>query len=539
MSYVVPNSQVQLFKGVPLNKDSEDTIYFSSVKEQDNYFNSAVTATFSASNFAFIKKDKQTIRVDAGYSDVYQSNYLRFNNTESGNKWFYAFITDVIYVNDGVTEIQYEIDVMQTWLPNVDYVLTQCYVDREHSSTDVFGENILNEGLDLGELIDEQIHELNFTPKYLAVMLAANDSIIPLIPTVVYNSYYDLIPCGYIIVLFDMGSESSLQTLPKFVSDASLTGNIMGCYTIPTGILSEVDLGAFELTTDTTTYNAVYVKAIVADKETITIGRFADNVGHIDGYAPKNKKLFTFPYNRLLVTNSKGSQEEFKFENFKVGSDENAIEFMRYASLTPPMTACIIPKDYADRNGGASTFHDGCKLKNKISMSISAVGGYTSDLYQANLMQQLPNVLSTVSGIAGASVTGGLSLVGTIQGGSQLISQLGQNDASTTKNSNPDNIDVANSLVSFDFFRRTIKASTAERIDNYFNAYGYRTDAIKVPNINARQGWTYTKTSGANFRSVRVPAGDMVLIHKKFDSGVRFHKNASTIGYTNRENPTL
>jgi len=46
----------------------------------------------------------------------YDCNYLCFQNGGFGNKWLYAFISDILYINENCTAITFEIDVMQTWL---------------------------------------------------------------------------------------------------------------------------------------------------------------------------------------------------------------------------------------------------------------------------------------------------------------------------------------------------------------------------------------------------------------------------------------
>ena len=38
---------------------------------------------------------------------------MMFQNSAYGDKWFYAFITSVEYVNDVTSNISFEIDVMQ------------------------------------------------------------------------------------------------------------------------------------------------------------------------------------------------------------------------------------------------------------------------------------------------------------------------------------------------------------------------------------------------------------------------------------------
>lgn len=55
------------------------------------------------------------MRVEKKAEDLYDCNYLAFQNTSFGSKWFYAFITSVEYVNNITSEITFEIDVLQTY----------------------------------------------------------------------------------------------------------------------------------------------------------------------------------------------------------------------------------------------------------------------------------------------------------------------------------------------------------------------------------------------------------------------------------------
>ena len=78
-------------------------------------------------------------------------NYMAFENTAFAGHMFYAFITDVAYVNNKTCEIFYELDVMQTFL--FDAHLEECWVVREHSASDSLGEHILSEPVDPGPVI--------------------------------------------------------------------------------------------------------------------------------------------------------------------------------------------------------------------------------------------------------------------------------------------------------------------------------------------------------------------------------------------------
>lgn len=93
------------------------------------------------------------MRVGLSADACYDCNYLMFQNSGFGSKWFYAFITSVEYVNNAVTEISFEIDVMQTWFFN--YSVGECFIEREHSASDEIGENLVPETVNVGEYVLE------------------------------------------------------------------------------------------------------------------------------------------------------------------------------------------------------------------------------------------------------------------------------------------------------------------------------------------------------------------------------------------------
>ena len=128
----------------------EHTIYFNNRQTQATYFAARTLYDLTAQSYQRVQKGKMRVKVNA--ENLYNANYLMFQNAAFGNKWFYAFITAVEYINDAVSEITFEIDVMQTWLEGtgLDYVLEECYVEREHTQTDVLFENLVEEHIDFG-----------------------------------------------------------------------------------------------------------------------------------------------------------------------------------------------------------------------------------------------------------------------------------------------------------------------------------------------------------------------------------------------------
>ena len=145
--YIEPSTNIRLLSNVPLDNTYEHTIYFSNLTQQYNYF--AGLTKHNLTNYTYQRVQRGTSRVQKPAEQCYDCNYMMFQNASYGNKWFYAFITGVEYINNETCEISFELDVMQTWF--FEHTPQECFVEREHSATDAIGDNILDEGLNLGK----------------------------------------------------------------------------------------------------------------------------------------------------------------------------------------------------------------------------------------------------------------------------------------------------------------------------------------------------------------------------------------------------
>ena len=129
MTAVTPDSTIRLLK-CPIKLDDRNQLTFSSTAEQLTYFQSLPYLTDA--NMTYIRKDG-VIRVGTNsssvdYEDLLQYNYVMYQNTHYDSKWFYAYITDVKYINDGCTELSIETDVFQTW--SFDATFKQSFIER-------------------------------------------------------------------------------------------------------------------------------------------------------------------------------------------------------------------------------------------------------------------------------------------------------------------------------------------------------------------------------------------------------------------------
>ena len=80
-----------------------------------------------------------------------------------------------------------------------------------------------------------------------------------------------------------------------------------------------------------------------------------------------------------------------------------------------------------------------------------------------------------------------------------------------------------------------IEKQFAKIIDDYWFMYGYPIHALHVPNLHARETFTYIKTQGVNVNSV---VENMYLreIKQMFDAGITFWTNGDRIGEYGRSN---
>ena len=127
---ITPITNVRLLK-VPLHLDNKNQLTFSNATAQYNYFNSL--NYIDIDNCAYQRKNS-IIRYPAHIDTILEYNYCMYQNENYGNKWFYAYVVNMDYVNDGMTEIQIETDVFQTWQFDLNY--KQCFVEREMINTD-------------------------------------------------------------------------------------------------------------------------------------------------------------------------------------------------------------------------------------------------------------------------------------------------------------------------------------------------------------------------------------------------------------------
>ena len=151
MAYIAPNSTIRFHKNIVLDDTYDHTYYFDTIAAQNTFFSDSTKVLFQLDNYSYQRHTSNSLRIARPAEDVMNCSYISFKNSAFEDKWFYAFLTNYEYVNNSTTIIYYEIDVMQTFMFDIEW--KQCYIERQHTITDNIGDNTIEENLPIGEYI--------------------------------------------------------------------------------------------------------------------------------------------------------------------------------------------------------------------------------------------------------------------------------------------------------------------------------------------------------------------------------------------------
>lgn len=553
---IEPKTDIRLLSNVPLDSTYNHTIRFKSVTEQSTYFANKTKHPLTKQTYQRINRGYARIGLPA--DECYDCNYMMFRNTAYGSKWFYAFINSVEYVNDGSCTITFTIDVMQTWW--FDFTIRQSMVIREHSATDEAGDNILPEPVKLGEYVQASGGSTNIL-KNLAVILAICDQQETFVGNVFEGTFSG---CAY--YAYNIGSAPDVEALKVKVLDYTQSpDSIVGMWMCPLMFVGTLD--SDHRMTQT-------AKGSSYDSEKGDITPLTPSTSSLNGYKPKNNKLFTYPYNYLQLDNGCDNSLVLRYEFFEDLSPMYRIEGTRNA----PVKACVYPTHY---KGSKSEPY----RMESLNMASYPMCSWNNDAYKVWLAQNsYINNVKMAQTVVNSVVQGAGSLAGfsTSLQNAKIVGETSKDSQRVIENNaynslgtglvgaimNPANEYVNQSLndysasIQADLFRGTLGNSNllvaqgenklfyrrmcipyeyARSIDNFFTMYGYAQNRMKQPNVCSGNGlrphWNYIQTSGAVARG-SVPAPDLQLICKIFDSGITFWENGEEIGnYTFDNSP--
>lgn len=145
--YIIPQGTVYLCNNIPFNASYDDTRLFNSAEQQMQYFLNRTVKTLT--NYSIVKERQGAIKVQGKVGDYYNINYMYFKNSNFSNKIFYCFVNSCEYLAPETTLLNFQIDVMQTWM--FDLNIEPSMVDREHVEDDGLFKHLEDEGLEINE----------------------------------------------------------------------------------------------------------------------------------------------------------------------------------------------------------------------------------------------------------------------------------------------------------------------------------------------------------------------------------------------------
>ena len=610
--YIYPDTIIKILKNVPLDPTYDHTIYWDvehpeqGKQAQATYFSSKAKYTFDNQTYQRLQRGWMYIGRKA--DDLYDCNYIMFQNHAYGNKWFYAFLKGVEYENDHTSRVEFQIDVMQTWM--FDYQLDQCFVEREHSATDGLFENIVTEDINIGnEYISNQVVHFDMNDMNLCILanrkLAGIEQTPPskiinriMMPLRIYDDIavkeenISLIDTTLnyfnendIICIYQYPSVFYTHEFPEMTVDSIIITGADWCRANVIGVaIEENELVGYQIYFGTDTDHIFTVTGNTATVSTINTidiqftpsvpfeagGIPSGTIIHkvqdsypikvkyksiqmnttINGYTPKNKKLYSYPFSKLIVSNNSGQTAEYKWEYLSVLQEQGVLKSIfafRGAIVSTPSVLCYpteyrgVPNDY-DSGIAYSNFPQCCWsgdvfkawwAQNKASFVTStltsvlssATGGVMAGV-KANHFTGNQNVQF---GATMGAVSAGLGIASTIANSVAKIEDIKNTPSQTHGQAQTDSLNPALGRVRFTFYVSTINAQYARIVDDYFERYGYATKRNKIPNRNVRPHWTFTKTIGCTLTG-SIPADDATAICEIYNNGITFWANGSEVG---------
>lgn len=517
---IIPTSNIILLK-TPFEMDERNQLTFSNKESQFNYFNSLPKLEYH--NCTYQRKEG-VIRylTDNGlaYEDLLEYNYCMYQNEAYSNKWFYAYIDNIEYKNDGMSEVSITTDAFQTWQFDISY--KRSFVEREHVNDDTIGLHTFPELLEHGEYTNAQ-NKTDFTYMEDSYIIIALNK--PFISTSqreynLYNGVYS----GLIYYLFKDTTNptySKEENANAFLNRLDSDGHgeyVESMFIIPSNfaptnllhvVLFDGHVGYLLDNSD----SAYLIK-------TITISR-PTHVG--TNYVPKNNKLFCYPYNYIVVSNNVGNSAEYHYEQF---TNPSSIQFKVYGTISPGCSIKAIPLNYKRINENYEESINGAK----IPVCSWSSDTYTNWLTQNSVNFALSDVKSGMNIIKGAVTLNPNSIINGIMGVAEKQAQIYEHAFVPNQakgNTNSSDIIFSTDNSDFNLYYVTIKNEYCEMIDNFFSMFGYKVNLLKVPSITGRSNWNYVKTVDINITG-DFPQADLQTIKDMFNKGCTFWHNPET-----------
>ena len=569
MANFTPTGQIKIGR-VPFDNSYKHTMTFANAEAQRAYMASAMEQNLSQGGYTYVRANN-AIRVPYNAESLYTYNYCMYQNANYGNKWFYAFIVDINYLNEGTTELVLELDVLQTWY--FDYTLVEGYVEREHVNDDTIGAH-LNPEPEFPFNIKVKSRKFDQRMRDCWIIVQTNayphfdQTIKPTGTDAKTGGFYQRMYSGCKYYAFDPARtthvDEDLHSIHGFLLNMNQAGgaeSISNIFMFPKAMTPNVggDDGVQENTSGMGNW---------AQDRNPKVVRPASLDG---GYVPRNNKLFTYPYCYCMIDDNNGHYKEYRYELWNKLAD-GSMYYTVESAIDPNATVYVIPNGY----NGVSSYN----MSEAFTFPISPKCSWNYSSYQTwSAQNALGNTLNVAANAAMIAIPAAKGLnaagkalgvavkssarnrtlprIGMLAGGlvdearagmgtagqaslglgaaglSNFIGEVSRQSKipTTLKGDGSGNTLFAINEMGYSVSQMVIQREFAEILDDFFDMYGYQVDRVKIPNRTGRPSWNYVKMQNACHHG-NVPSDDMSLINDIYNAGITFWHTADVGNYS-------
>lgn len=508
-----PETKLRLYSGVPWSDEYEHVRLYSSKAELLDHLESyrKNIPGVDLSHLAPIRVGNYDIRVPFTEMKALNLNYLAFQNAGISNEWVFCFIDSIEWLSEKTTRINFSLDVFQNNF--YDTNIKPCFVEYHHipRREDGIGVNLVPVNLEAGETIVSQHKKLNLTPTDCCIFVTRGTVEQSWFDGRVENGVYCWGSIGHYDVTTDDGLEK-INGLLKEYNDQGAQDAVIGLFMSPKLCIGA--LGGKEIKPKTTSM------------------QISGNA--FEGYKPKNKKLYSYPWLYCFADNNQGNTHMYRYE-YSYNQDKS-IEFDSYGTIATLPQVLTAPKNYKTRENLPHGLMNEALINSSFPMC-----SFSSDTYRAWLAQNKSSIAlsqvqtavnstiglgTSIAGLAGGSLQGGIN--GSSKTTSAFWDALGMLANQTDRSRNAgvthgkalsENVMTGIKECGVDFYEMSCKRQFAEMADSFFEQFGYPINKITMPNLRSRSRWNYVKTSHCGFTG-NIDLDQLKKLRNIFNNGV-------------------
>lgn len=407
MSTFVPQGKIELIKNVDIDVSYTHQYYFSTLSAQTTFFGSKVFKTLT--NGTYQRKNINSLQVPYQADEIAECKYLRWQNPNYSEKYYYAFVTSIDYVNPGVSQINYQLDVYQTYLFDVEW--KQSFIDRKHADR-WYTEggltlpyvNTMDEALDYGSTFRQtkkvEVKQFDDSISFMIIGITSDTNGTYTVGGVPSSLSYYIVPvmtAGTRTQQFTYSNNvlsRAYEVLDMFRNDSKFVNSLVSCIIVPFVTLYDFDInyndstGRYDITG-----SSVTVQSIAGNSHTFVGLRLAnDTFGYsvpkeivsnkYSGFPTYSEsKLLMYPYSFIELTTNRGDTMIIKPEYI----EDNGLTIAIAGSVSYQNKMAIMVKDYLISTQATSGNYEinGALIDNS-NENMPIVDNYTASYLQSN-----------------------------------------------------------------------------------------------------------------------------------------------------------